>query len=145
MRKLTVDREHWCRGELGGESGLLNDHGNKCCLGFLALDLGFTEHEIQGVGDMSDFDWSKTSVQEALARVDDNLHPIGTINTQADDYGGDYMAIDVSDFHQAAIKVNDNLKIKEATREEQLIELFGNHDVELSFTGTADPGEGGAL
>ncbi len=50
MKKLTIDESRWACGSLNnGTSALLNSRGSMCCLGFLAVDSGFTRDEIGGI------------------------------------------------------------------------------------------------
>lgn len=44
---LIIDRSKWACGGRGGEPELLNDNGNMCCLGFLALACGYLPEDIQ--------------------------------------------------------------------------------------------------
>lgn len=39
MPTVVVDVDKWCRGGKGGKSALLNEEGNKCCLGFATEQL----------------------------------------------------------------------------------------------------------
>lgn len=45
--KFTVDRKGWVRGR--EDVSLLNYYG-KCCLGFAALALGYSEEQIRNIG-----------------------------------------------------------------------------------------------
>lgn len=56
VKVLVIDRAHWLRGD-GGASCLLNESGNKCCLGFYSLALGYSEEDILNIrqpGDVAD-------------------------------------------------------------------------------------------
>lgn len=44
----TVKRATWARGGKGGESRLLNNQGNFCCLGFLGKICGIPEPKLLG-------------------------------------------------------------------------------------------------
>lgn len=48
MLKLTIDRTKWHRGAGSANSALKNDLARYCCLGFDALNLGFSDSEIFG-------------------------------------------------------------------------------------------------
>lgn len=40
MKQFTIIEEKWARGGINGVSALENMDGNRCCLGFLCLELG---------------------------------------------------------------------------------------------------------
>lgn len=40
MKQFTIIEEKWARGGKNGVSSLENEDGNRCCLGFLCLELG---------------------------------------------------------------------------------------------------------
>lgn len=42
----TVSRKTWARGGVGGQFMLLNDQGNKCCLGFLGEVCGVAKEHL---------------------------------------------------------------------------------------------------
>lgn len=46
--KFTVNREEWLRGQNYG--CLLDEDGMKCCLGFAALALGYSQDKIRDIG-----------------------------------------------------------------------------------------------
>lgn len=52
LKKLTIDRRKWGRGNTGGS--LLNKNGLKCCLGFACTALGFKNRDILDEGIPSD-------------------------------------------------------------------------------------------
>ncbi len=37
IKSFTIDRKRWVRGDIGGDSALLNGEGNMCCLGWKFL------------------------------------------------------------------------------------------------------------
>lgn len=49
MKKLVIKKEKWLRGWGDKESMLRDLDGHMCCLGFLALDIGFKTHEIENL------------------------------------------------------------------------------------------------
>lgn len=52
-RNFVIDRNTWARKTYGidkGPSRLLNELGNMCCLGHIAVQLGCNESEIKGMG-----------------------------------------------------------------------------------------------
>ena len=51
MKTVIIERKRWARGGLNGLPSLLNPDGNMCCLGFVAVSLGFATDDINGAGD----------------------------------------------------------------------------------------------
>jgi len=46
IMKLVIDRKTWYRGKGSKDSRLLNNEGQKCCLGFLATACGIEDEKI---------------------------------------------------------------------------------------------------
>ena len=47
MKCFRINRQKWFRGKGADSSRLLNEYGQMCCLGFLALEAGYKEEEIK--------------------------------------------------------------------------------------------------
>lgn len=47
IKSFTIDREKWVRGNIGGDSKLLNEQGNMCCLGQYLKACGFDDEELK--------------------------------------------------------------------------------------------------
>lgn len=116
MRKFVIDRATWRCGGTGphrhgdGNTLLLNEQGDMCCLGHMALQSGCCEFEIESRG--TPLFVSRLSQDKLLSGVGDH-----------------------SGFVDAAITINDNYTLSREEREEKLIELGKKYDVEISFTG----------
>jgi hypothetical protein len=95
---LVIDRTIWLRGEGGSKSYLLREgDGKMCCLGFDAIEYGFTEEEIEGFGEPCEL--------EHLPRDYRNSRCGGAGVTEA-------------------ININDDPELSDAEREAQLIPLL---------------------
>ena len=82
MKKLIIDRKKWRRG-FKNETRLLNENG-MCCLGFDALNEGFTESDIRNLHYPSalhkkikgitilEYVWKDTEIAQKLAYVREN-------------------------------------------------------------------------
>lgn len=136
MTVLKIIRDEWARGGNNGLSSLLNDDGNKCCLGFAALQItGLTENQIRGYREFSEFP------SELFDKLDTDGAPFCEV------YEGEYSydnTIENTIFHDQAIKINDYrlgslvyadiFTIKsEADREKLLIELFKEYGIKVQF------------
>lgn len=113
-KKLVINRSTWSRGGTGGESSLLNNIGNQCCLGFLASSCGYTADEIR----------NRLTPYTVEAR---ELWPQGIIKSTPH--------ISNSPWTQLAMLINDNDKLSRSNREEMLQHLFEIIDIEVEFTG----------
>lgn len=121
MRTLIIDRREWARGSVGGESALLNHIGSKCCLGFEALACGFTKEDIAHTGTPEDIGlFHDVETEYAIAKAPH-------LFVSSIDYLSD------SPFVNRAVKINDNAKITEVTREKRLTALFEKEGIELEF------------
>ena len=112
MKKLTIDRQRWVRGrnKSYGNSGLLNEKGRMCCLGFWC-------HFTNGIpkSDLIDFN---NSLKEGGV-----LYAPDEINSQL-----------YRSWHNEAIEINDAPRMWGKKREERLINLFWEKaGIELEF------------
>lgn len=146
--KLTIDRDKWARGGNNGAAALLNDDGNMCCLGFLAIELGLSAAQIKNVGDFSDDFGGMSGERGVVDMVNENptqFASVCTVEWESGDYD-EYEYISPTDFHSQATKINDaevpqqdearlgaTLIQSEKKRESDLISLFGKENIELEF------------
>ena len=111
MKDLVIDRKKWVRGDKGGETGLLNEGGNMCCLGFGALQCGgFSSGDIEGEGGPGCLSrrWTKFSCRR----------------------GGELYNTILS---ENLVLVNDTETISEEHREKQITSLFKQADINVTF------------
>jgi hypothetical protein len=102
--KFTVYVKNWARGGKGGDPALLNKNTKKlCCLGFAALQCGFTEREIRGQSLPSDVAFVTNEPAQKKARG--VLIARDNFNTQ---------------FSRDAAEINDNKLIDDKTRMQKL-------------------------
>lgn len=127
MTKLTIDRKEWLRGEGSDASSLLRkSDGKKCCLGFHALQLGYTEEQIGSLASP----------------------PNLVFRTREDRYNADgapHSILVYRDSHvfrsgptplcARLMMVNDEPDRPDAEREAELTTLFAEADIEVEFVG----------
>jgi hypothetical protein len=108
---LTIDRKKWVRGDIGGESRLLNKQGNMCCLGFACKALGFRESAID---DITSPESLTAMVYKPALRIEKLGKLIGSRVYEKT------VLIENSEDCQSAMNINDDDKISEEDREAQL-------------------------
>lgn len=118
MKTVTVKRSNWRRGGSlidflvkYGRIRLLNDMGNKCCLGFAS----------QQIGDLKDGDLLNRTYPSSLGIVVKDLSEI---------VNGD---VENTEFSKEAVKINDSSIITDAEREAKLKELTIKHKCDFQF------------
>jgi len=113
-RKVIVNRKTWLRGEGSAVSKLLRSGDNKmCCLGFVCKQL----------------------LQERNADI---LNVGGLTIQQIDIFGGTITkAYQINDSRIGVMPFNSTLPriVSEQDREERLIRLFAENNIELTFIG----------
>jgi len=103
---VKIDRSRWLRGE--PKSCLLRATDHKmCCMGFYALQTGHKPKEISGLGVLEDLDWEGRS----LTRPD----------------------LVLSHMVDEVYRINDDLCLDDATREEKLNDLLDEFNIQLEF------------
>lgn len=111
LSKLVIDRRTWYRGK--PESMLRSrTTGKMCCLGFRAIQCGYTVDQVTGRG--TPFSLSKMT--NLRSEFGDMANNIGN-----------------SDLACAAMDINDALHIDETEREKRLTELFGKAGITVVF------------
>ena len=114
--KYTIDRKTWRRGgdkydEKFGETSLLNPQGFMCCLGQCLLQEGIEEDKLLNVGDPADAHVNSSFVHKSQS---------------IEFYLNTPLAKD-------AMQVNDNPFFSDIEREEKLINLFKENNLEIEF------------
>lgn len=105
ITELLIDRSKW------GRHAMLNIRYNMCCLGFLAKACGYKDGQL--VGRSAPYaEWTK--VPKAFRNT-----PSGLATAALDE----------------AISINDSVTISAPNKETQLIKLFADNGIKLSFTG----------
>lgn len=114
--KVVIDRATWQRGcdPNRGLTKLLNDKNQRCCLGFLMRDLGYSDDELFS----KDYPGNVSQNDRKLPCL---------ISPLFENVGGH------SDFVSKAIQLNDDTKINSVEREYQLTKLFAKEEIELVF------------
>jgi len=110
--KFRVNRKTWYRGE-SLDSVLLRHDGTKCCLGFLALKLGYRREQIEGVSEPVE-----------LVYTYSNRWPRGLVDK------GRHTQICTG-----IIQTNDSESLTERERERELTRLFKLAGVAVEFYG----------
>ena len=132
--RYTVNRGQWVRGRLGGESLLLNDRGNKCCLGFVALQDGFYEDDLAMIAEPSSMDLLEEHLGMKTAFGEVKLSP----SCPPDDLFSFDSGRSEDRLVFEAIRINDNASINEFSREYLLRRLFLEHGHAIVFTGRTE-------
>jgi hypothetical protein len=101
MKRLKIDRSQWLRGETEDNSCLLRNGDKKmCCLGFLALQCGYTPADILD--------------KENPAGVDStSMFPTSIVKSNLD-----------TPICKRLMVINDDVNLDEPTRELELKRLF---------------------
>lgn len=121
MKQLIIDRSQWRTGGdkwnwTHGETKLLNEKGNMCCLGFYCLQLGeISKNQILGI-----------SLPEDLNNV--NVYDDAMLHLV---YKNDLRN---THFTEEAIDINDAEELTNEEREKEIIKHFKQIDVEVVFT-----------
>lgn len=122
IETLVIDRTKWYRGHGSSGSALVRSADHlMCCLGFCALQRGFTKDELLEIGTPGEIVSVGRWQEDALWRVR------GLVDTY--DEGGIYET-DVCD---RLVDVNDDEDLSEPTRERRITELFAEIGVAVTF------------
>jgi hypothetical protein len=116
--KVVVDCERWVRGRYKkyGRSCLLNEKGNRCCLGFVAKVLGYRDGSIQTL--LAPAKILETRQSNVLCDVQETERGVFVRN---------------SVFSAEAMGLNDYASIDDAERRRRLVVLGKEHGVEFEF------------
>ena len=112
-KEFTIDRGRWVHGrneDILGDTSLLNEEGNMCCLGFYSKVCGATNSSMLSA---------------------DNPHDLGV---EIPLMGKPYPLND-SDFMDNCIIINDSSGMDKRDREKGLKAAFKEHGVKVKFVG----------
>lgn len=123
ITSLTIKRSRWARRTEGadkGESSLLNDDGNMCCLGFLGAAVGIPLDRLDGLASPSDH------LDHVSALV---MWPKEFVPRNIDD-GRSFCDSEVT---AKAVSINDDEDTTDSEKERDLIYLFDEVGIALTF------------
>jgi hypothetical protein len=132
MKTLTIDRSKWRTGgddliepreTMMARTMLLNEKGQMCCLGFYSKQLGgLSDEEILNI------DAPNTLAERCgYDRMNDDMMRLVK--------KGYEFGVEHTSFTIEAITINDNERIENDEREEEIIQHFKRIDVDVVFTG----------
>lgn len=110
-KKFTVERSSWFRGKGSLKSKLMNRSGNKCCLGFYALECGLNEENIKGAPGPADVAIEGAKWSSFLLSFRRNTSPVC----------------------MRLMQINDDEFITDEKREKELKKVFENCGVAVRF------------
>lgn len=121
---VTIDRSHWCRGDMNGVSRMLNGLDCMCCLGFLARACGYRDLDIAGLPD-----------PRAVVRATTlNLFPVGMVLVDPDP--------DVIPVNSGAVGLmiedNDSVTLSEDEREIRIRQRMAAFGVAVTFVDSTE-------
>ena len=140
MRTTTIKRDEWARGGKGGNSRLLNEYKNLCCLGFDMRACGLADDEISGEAFPSELTelpaegrtWTKNASNrdwtDLITRLPEHL----------EDYLGDRPPGNFK-LEDLATTVNDEMDLPEPDRERLIREIFRVAGRRVRFVGRGFP------
>ncbi len=111
-KSFTVDRATWLRGNTNGAT-LLDEEGCRCCVGFLARDMGHSDTEMFCRSTLTDLSYENANLPSGLADADEETGAI--------------------------YAVNDDDSLTDGQREATLTRLFADIGVEVRFVGDRHP------
>ena len=130
--KVRINRAKWINGAYGaygesngyGYTSLCNEMDMRCCLGFAINQVCNIKYEdLEGVASPIEICVLKNKkLTNKLSLFINNISTEG-------------YAVEETLFTQEAIKINDDSMISLENREEMLIELFKENNIELTFYG----------
>jgi hypothetical protein len=125
---VVIDRTKWGRADYEPQNGvarpgsLLDKHGKMCCLGFVCIQLGLPEEDIEGMSYPYEvaYNYAKQGKKEAMGLIDFYLLTESgmIINNR---------------LSKAAAAINDDHTLTDAQKEEALTKIFsdGGHSIEF--------------
>lgn len=116
MKKLTIKRSEWVRGEGPWLSKLFTSKGKRCCLGFFGNSLGIPDREMKEIGSPGKFN---EIFRNEIFRAKTTLFPEIL----------DEFSVSYAEF----IEANDDESISSYDRERILKGLFKRIGVEAEF------------
>lgn len=131
-KRFVVNRSAWRFGgirfeNIFDETSLLNDRGYRCCLGFVASQLGVPDEHLLDAGSPR---YAVSSPGAARDMVEQKMDGVLIDRTSA-------YSFKESDLTREAVLINDECFNREIckNREQKLIETFAKHGFELVFEG----------
>lgn len=144
IRSFTIDRSKWVRGDIGGDSALLNGQGNMCCLGHYSKACGISDNNLQdsaGPSDVLDENilnknqlgkaWLANYRQESIEIVDWKSKLFKVFFDDCPDY--QEFAADNSIICENLMSINDDLHLTEVEREKDIKAQFAKMGVKVKF------------
>lgn len=123
IKQLVITRSRWVRQTEGvdkGESALLNCNGNMCCLGFLGAAVGIPLKCLDGMASPNDH----LDHVSALVMWPKDFVP------RSIDYGRSLCDAVAT---AKALAINDNGETTDSEKERELIDLFDEVGIALTF------------
>jgi len=125
MKKLTIQRSKWLRGEGPGQSYLIRRTDQKmCCLGFFGLACGLNPERMTDVGSPIGI---PLMLKETYSKVWSSKVPEAKFLFSAGGGGHSESANDL-------MNVNDNNNLTESDREREITAIFAKNGIEVVFT-----------
>jgi hypothetical protein len=112
MKTITIKRSKWARGGMNGDSFLLNEAGNMCCLGFAANQMNRI---------------ARCELFEGATPEDVYTKASPFTNVDEDGFVKDNV------LSETAIMINDNARISDKVRERRLTTLFKKFGIKIKF------------
>jgi hypothetical protein len=141
IKSFTIDRSRWVRGDIGGESLLLNRQNNMCCLGHYSKACGISESDLKGEGGPTDTvgdkflnknqlgkAWLANFLQKDTEIIDWRSKLFKILKDEDNEFWADNTKI-----AENLMDINDNLYIGEKEREEEIKEEFAKIGVKVKF------------
>lgn len=115
MLKLIIERSKWLRGGNGEDSLLRSpESGKMCCLGFLALQCGYSTKDINGI-----------ATPESIGKKSKFIPGLVEYNH--------YNTLGNTNLCNKLMYINDAYRITESQREKRLTTWFKYLEVDVSF------------
>lgn len=131
VKSFTVDRKTWYRGKSGDSSCLLNNAGNRCCLGFYASACGVEDKQMRNLlspGSLVELAKTGSTYDKFDRSVSRDVNEWKTKLTRSS-------SVDNSETCMKMMQVNDEEKITEEVREKKLTALFASIGIKIKFVG----------
>lgn len=123
MEKLIIEEDKWLRGEGSMASRLLRPaDGKMCCLGFLALQCGYTEEQI------SDYSAPKSIVYDYGGKPKGSFEKLVSINTD-----NHHRSVQCTNICERLMEANDDQSLSNIGRKCRISELFKEINIEVEF------------
>lgn len=108
---FEIDKQKWARGGINGEPKLLNDRGNRCCLGFYCGAVGVSPNHLD------DLDYP-SEIEDLPAEAEWLTRPIA--------FRTDWPEDELS-------RINDSTEISDIERQSRIAKLFAEQGIAINF------------